>query len=220
MNVSFLLMTSEDDIYYTLSTPQEAEIKIKGSRFIASVFPTPNKEIATAMLENVRSKHYDATHNCFAYMLGKGGAIFRYSDDGEPSGSAGKPIYMAIQKYNISDILVVVTRYFGGTLLGVGGLVKAYNDATDAVLSKCIELDLKKIIHITLPVQIDCNYEEINVVKRLVSEQAVSFTEEYADKIKIIANIHKSQADAFAEKIVTATFARASAKILFDNESF
>ena len=116
---------TEIDKYYTIKAAKRTEIKIKGSKFIGSAIPVNTKEEALNKLQDIRSEFYDATHNCFAWQIGHDKNDFRFSDDGEPSGSAGKPILQAIEKFNISNVLVVVTRFFGGTKLGVGGRITA-----------------------------------------------------------------------------------------------
>lgn len=194
------------DSYWTIENSETAEIKIKGSKFISTAFPAPNKEIALQSLEQIRAKHFAATHNCFAYQIGFDGNEFRYSDDGEPSGSSGKPIFMTIKKFEVSDLIVIVTRYFGGTKLGVGGLVRAYSDAAEEVLGKC----QKKIVHRTQAVKINCRYEDISIIKKLVSEYAISFAEDYTDAVEIIANIPLSKVESFTKNINTATNARAN----------
>lgn len=194
------------DIYYTIEKDESSEIKVKGSKFIGYAAPASTKEKALSFLESIRAKHFDATHNCFAYKLGKDGNEFRYSDDGEPNGTAGKPIFFTFSKFELSDIIVVVTRYFGGTKLGVGGLVRAYSDASEAVLSICT----RKIIHCTAPVKINCEYEDINTVKRLLSIYAVSLEENYTDKIAITAQIYNSQVKQFCEEIYKNTNGKVS----------
>lgn len=115
--------------YLTVRGPGQAEIVIKKSRFIANVAPAPTEEAAWAFIEKVRAAHREATHNCFAF---KAGNAQRMSDDGEPSGTAGRPIFDVIDKQGLSDTVIVVTRYFGGILLGAGGLVRAYSQAAAA----------------------------------------------------------------------------------------
>lgn len=189
------------DVYYTIEKAEIAEIKIKGSKFIGYAAPAPTREAAMEFLESIRAKHFDATHNCYAFKIGKEGNDFRFSDDGEPNGTAGKPILYTFTKFDLSDIIVVVTRYFGGTKLGVGGLVRAYSDASEAVLELC----QKKIIHCTTPVEISCTYENINIVKRLLSQYAISLEEDYTDTIYIIAHIHNSRAQAFCDEMSRVT---------------
>ena len=115
--------------YRTVKQPGEAELVIKRSRFIGRCFPVADEQEALRLLEQVRRQHWDATHNCYAYSVGVSGACARYSDDGEPSGTAGLPMMEALRRSGVTDALVVVTRYFGGILLGAGGLVRAYSAA-------------------------------------------------------------------------------------------
>ena len=116
--------------YKTVYCGGEAEIIEKKSRFIATVQPVKNEEEAIAFIERMKKKYWNATHNCSAYVLGEHFQIQRCSDDGEPSGTAGKPMLDVLLGEEIHDVVVVVTRYFGGTLLGTGGLVRAYSSST------------------------------------------------------------------------------------------
>lgn len=115
--------------YTTVAGRGLAEIIIKKSRFIAHVAPVTSEEEAWAFIEEIRTQHAEATHNCFAF---KAGTVQRMSDDGEPSGTAGRPIFDVLDKQGLSDTVIVVTRYFGGILLGAGGLVRAYSQAAVA----------------------------------------------------------------------------------------
>ncbi|MFO7274286.1 MAG: YigZ family protein [Bacillota bacterium] len=112
--------------YRTVARRAEAEIVIRKSRFIAHVAPVASEEAAWAFINEIRARHADATHNCFAFTVG---SVQRLSDDGEPSGTAGRPIFEVLEKQGLSDTAIVVTRYFGGILLGAGGLVRAYSQA-------------------------------------------------------------------------------------------
>ena len=113
-------MTVSDKIHST-------ELKVKGSKFIASIIHSDNKFIAEKKYQEFKQKYYDASHNCYAYRISEND--FRYSDDGEPSGTAGLPIFKVLENNEIFEALLVVTRYFGGTKLGTGGLARAYSDA-------------------------------------------------------------------------------------------
>lgn len=115
-----------DETYCSVGKQTEAQLKIEGSRFIADVFPVSDEGEVKVDLDQIRKKYFDATHHCFAYVIGAGRNIVRHSDDGEPAGTAGVKILSAIQSKNLSDVLVIVTRYFGGTKLGIGGLGRAY----------------------------------------------------------------------------------------------
>lgn len=126
---------SSSDQYLTITKHAAAEPpKTKGSRFIGECFPVGNAGEALAMVDGVRKREHAATHHCWAYRLGPEGQAWRTNDDGEPSGSAGAPILQEIKGRGLSDCLVIVTRYYGGTKLGVGGLIRAYGEAAAAVL--------------------------------------------------------------------------------------
>jgi len=124
-----------DDAYVTIRTESRVETRVKDSRFIGETFLVNSPDDAAARLDAVRKREFAATHHCYAWQTGCGSArSFKYSDDGEPSGTAGKPIYDVLAGGNLTNTLVVVTRYFGGTKLGTGGLTHAYSDAAKAVL--------------------------------------------------------------------------------------
>jgi uncharacterized YigZ family protein len=125
------------DNYFTIAASAQTEIKIERSRFIGTALPVSSKTVAEEEYHLFQKKYYDATHNCFSYVVGKGlDVVFRFSDDGEPSGTAGKQIYETIQSRKLTDILIVVTRYFGGVKLGTGGLGRAYREAANAALDQ------------------------------------------------------------------------------------
>lgn len=154
------------DFYYTIETEGSAEYKDRGSRFLGYAFPLKNKEDFKTHLQKLKKEHPKAVHHCFAYRLGYDGNNFRVSDDGEPSGTAGKPILGQIDSKNLSDILVVVVRYFGGTLLGVPGLINAYKTVTSLAL-QCSHV-IEKPLEINYTLQF--NYTEINEVMRILKQ--------------------------------------------------
>lgn len=119
----------------TIAEPVQAEIIEKKSRFIGYAAPVETEEEAQAFLQEIRTRHRDATHNCYAYQVGEHNQYQRSSDDGEPSGTAGRPILEVIKGSGLANVIVVVTRYFGGTLLGTGGLVRAYSATAAAALA-------------------------------------------------------------------------------------
>lgn len=123
--------------YQVIKTGGMGEIEEKKSRFIANLKPVSSEEEAIAFIESMKKKYWDARHNCYAYVLGASAKLMRYSDDGEPSGTAGKPMLDVLLAGQFRDIAVVVTRYFGGTLLGTGGLVRAYTQALQTGLENC-----------------------------------------------------------------------------------
>lgn len=142
-------MSANQDFYFTINQTSVAEFKDRGSRFIAYTFPLESVDNFKTHLSALKKEHPKAVHHCFAYRIGLDGNNFRVSDDGEPSGSAGKPILNQIDSKQITNVLVVVVRYFGGTLLGVPGLINAYKTATT--------LSLQTTPIIQKPVEI--NYE-------------------------------------------------------------
>ena len=137
---------SKKDVYKTVKKQSQSLLIEKKSKFIANVKPVDNEDDALAFLNEIRSKYSDATHNVYAYVIDENN-IFRYSDDGEPSGTAGMPVLDAIRKSGIVDVVVVVTRYFGGTLLGTGGLVHTYGASAKQGLIESIFSDVKLWIH-------------------------------------------------------------------------
>lgn len=197
-----------NDTYHTIAMETVGETKVKGSRFIARTRFATTVEEARHQLEEIRKQEYAATHNCYAYIVGvpKKNAQFKYSDDGEPSGTAGKPIYDAINGSKATNLLLVVTRYFGGTKLGTGGLVKAYSEAAVSVLGKSgikenfikdylsVEIDfsiydsLKKVAHRYGAVQIGADFSDRAT---LAYEIRISKTEQF---IVEITELSKGQA--------------------------
>jgi len=163
----------------TIKDFNQDSLKEKGSEFIAIVYPVDNEESAQNYLQSIRKKYYDATHHCFAYRLNSGES--KYSDDGEPKGSAGIRILNSIEHFSLSDVLLVVVRYFGGTKLGVGPLGKAYYNASIAVLSK------SKIISQTLfqLVEIETDFNFINHIHRTMNNFSAIISEsDFTDKAK------------------------------------
>lgn len=124
----------EEDSYRTIVAPAEAVLRERGSRFLAYAYPVEEEDEIKRLLDALRKRHYDATHHCYAWRLGPKGELFRANDDGEPSGTAGKPILGQMLSKEVTDLLVVVVRYFGGTKLGVPGLIAAYRESAAAVL--------------------------------------------------------------------------------------
>ena len=202
--------SSPTDFYYTIQQRERTSIKVRGSEFIATVIPVTSKDQALKELESLRSEFWDATHNCFAYRIGKGGLEFRTSDDGEPSGSAGKPILFVLHKYDVSDILMVITRYYGGTKLGVGGLARAYSDSSSAVLELCVKIP----VYSTKDIKVLCMYEDVDTVRRIIDAYAINSDSEYRDAVEFIARIPESQCEIFMNEIISATSGRAGAMIL------
>jgi len=154
------------DYYFTIESTAVAEFKDRGSRFLAHSFPIRNVTDFKKRLLELKKKHPKAVHHCFAYRIGTDGNNFRMSDDSEPAGTAGKPILGQIDSKNLTDTLIVVIRYFGGTLLGVSGLTNAYKTASSLVL-QCTPI-VQKAIEIKYGLQF--NYTEMNDVMRIIKQ--------------------------------------------------
>ncbi|MDO5638881.1 MAG: YigZ family protein [Neisseria sp.] len=152
--------------YQTIAAPTEAEFKDKGSRFIAFAYPIRTTEEVKARVNALREAHYKARHWCYAYRVGTDGMQFRANDDGEPSGSAGRPILGQIDSAEFTDVLVVVVRYFGGTLLGVPGLINAYKNATAAALAQAQVLEK----NVEQTVFLRCEYPHLNDAIRIAKQ--------------------------------------------------
>lgn len=162
------------DKFNTISSPSEGIYKDKGSKFLSFAIPVKDEEAIKDILETYRKKYHDARHVCYAYMLGEERNDFRANDDGEPSGTAGRPILGQINSFELTNILIIVVRYFGGILLGTGGLVTAYKEAAvDAIRNaKIIE---KTIV---LPLSIHFSYELMSEVSRLIKEFDLKITDQ------------------------------------------
>lgn len=154
------------DYFYTIETSAVAEFKDRGSKFLAYSYPLKDVKEFKTHLQELKKEHPKAAHHCFAYKIGIEGNIFRSSDDGEPSGTAGKPIMGQIESKNLTDTLIIVVRYFGGSLLGVPGLINAYKTAASLVL-QCTPI-VQKAVEIDYELQF--NYTEMNDVMRIVKQ--------------------------------------------------
>ena len=166
----------------------------KRSRFIGQLWPAETEEEALAKIAAVKKEHYDARHNCFAYILRDSGTV-RYSDDGEPQGTAGQPMLAVLQGAGLQNVCCTVTRYFGGVLLGTGGLVRAYTAAAKAAVEDAGIAQRAKWQSVTL----HCPYNLFERVKRLLEEQeAVTESTDYGADITIAALVREDRADAFA----------------------
>ncbi|SRR5260221_2583353 len=154
------------DSYYTIEKPSIAEFKDRGSKFIAYAFPIADVNEFKEKLTAVKKEHPKATHHCFAYRIGTDGNNFRVSDDGEPSGSAGRPILGQIDSRQVTNVLIIVVRYFGGTLLGVPGLINAYKTAASFALQ--VTPAIQKPVLINYRLQFD--YTQMNDVMKIVKQ--------------------------------------------------
>ena len=165
------------DIYRTIQHPSKGLCKEKGSKFLAFAYPVCTQEDISQKLDDLRKQYHDARHHCYAWRLGPEKDRFRVNDDGEPSGSAGKPILGQIQSRDLSDVLVVVVRYFGGTLLGVGGLIRAYRAAASDALEQNTLME-KKVFD---TIKLDFRYEQMNAVMKLIKDHQLEFEDQLFD---------------------------------------
>ncbi len=180
--------------FLTIKEETRAEIVVKKSRFIAEVFYIESKQEAEETIQEIKKREHSAKHHCYAYRVIEEGLVQRMSDDGEPSGTAGSPILTILQGKELVNVLVVVTRYFGGTLLGTGGLVRAYSDATISAITKA---DCKKI-HRGAEISLEINYMDLDSLKHYLNNIGGRIIlSEYKDNVKSIIEIPISYIDDF-----------------------
>ena len=197
-----------DDCFLTIRIPAEIEIKVKGSHFIGRTYLVDTSEKAVAELERIRKKEYSATHNCFAYIVGnkRDDITFKYSDDGEPGGTAGKPIYDVIKGSNLTNILLVVTRYFGGTKLGTGGLVRAYSKTAKLALEKSGVKE--NFITVNFKIEVDFSRYD-NLLKMIHKLGAVQQESDFSDRVTLILEIRQNKAEQLRSAILELSAGKA-----------
>lgn len=187
-----------EDTFKTIEKPSEGLFKDKGSRFISYAFPVNTEEEIRGIVQSIRKEHHSARHHCFAWRIGADKLIFRTNDDGEPSSTAGKPILGQIQSFDLTNILIVVVRYFGGTLLGVSGLINAYRTAAlDAIhQAKIVEKLLEKWL------LIEFDHGTMNEVMKIFKDEKLSQIDPQFDlKCSIKTHIRISESDRIEEKL-------------------
>ncbi len=193
-------MSLFEDTYKTISGNSEGIFKDRGSKFIAYAFPVISEEDVKQHLSKIKKEHHSARHHCFAYRLGHDKSAYRVNDDGEPSGTAGKPIYSQILSHDLTNILIIVVRYFGGTLLGTGGLVNAYRTSAKEAVEN------NKIITKTVNEQyeITFSYPEISPVMKILKEEQVKIISQKSEmNCNIIFTIRKNSAGKIQDKLKT-----------------
>lgn len=185
------------DTYTSILAPSEGLYKESGSRFIAYALPVSSVSEAKSAVDSIRKEHFSARHCCFAYRIGHDGAIWRANDDGEPSGTAGRPILGQIDARGLSDVLVVVVRYFGGVKLGVPGLIRAYRAATSDALDKVPPMTKTA----SEPFRISFPYPVMNDVMKLLKDSALTVRErDFSDGCRIDVDIPLSLREETARK--------------------
>lgn len=187
-----------NDIYKTISGPAEASYKNRGSKFLAFAFHVTAIEEVKGIVEGLRKKYYDATHHCYAFRIGPEGDVSRVNDDGEPSGTAGRPILGQMLSISITDCLVVVIRYFGGTKLGVPGLINAYRMSAAAALEAAaiVEKTVDTIFSVVFP------YVSMNDVMSVVKEfQPLIVSQKFDNLCNLVLAVRLSRAGALEDKL-------------------
>jgi len=184
------------DEYLTISKPSEGLFKDRGSKFIALAFPVTSENEVKEILEKLRNDYHDARHHCYAYMLGPEKNMYRANDDGEPSGTAGKPVLGQIKSFDLTNVLIVVIRYFGGTKLGVSGLIHAYKTAAEEAL-KSAEI-IKKILLDYY--QLKFEYPAMNEIMRILKEENI---EQIDQKFDLSCSITIRFRKADTEKVLS-----------------
>lgn len=188
----------------TIADDATSEVIEKKSRFIANIFYVESLEEAEEKIKQIKKKYYDARHNCFAFNIyNENGNISRFSDDGEPSGTAGAPMLAILNAQNLSNVLVVVTRYFGGILLGTGGLVRAYSEATKQAIENAsiIEKDYGIICNYTVL------YEDLEKIKYYFKQENIKMVDfNYAENVEITIEITEEKYQKILENIENLNF--------------
>ncbi|TCO09201.1 putative YigZ family protein [Natronoflexus pectinivorans] len=178
------------DTYKTLAQPAEGLYKEKGSKFLAFAWPVKSEVEIKDLIDQVKAKYYDARHHCYAWQLGNDGMHFRVNDDGEPSGTAGKPIHGQIKSNEITNVLILVVRYFGGTKLGTSGLIQAYKEAAADAISNGIIVERTVDKHLT----IQFAYENMNDVMRVIKEIEPSIVhQDFNLRCEMVLSIRESK---------------------------
>ena len=192
--------------YDTVYTGGSDEIVEKKSRFIAQVFPVETEEEVLQILEETRKKYWDARHNCYAFVLGAGGEITRCSDDGEPSGTAGRPILEVLTGRRLRNVLVIVTRYFGGTLLGTGGLVRAYSQSAQAGLAASRVITKQAGCLLT----VDTDYNGIGKLQYLAAQSGLAVLDTvYTESVQMKVLVPTGLCGSVQKEITEATSGQA-----------
>ena len=194
---------SASDEFLTIAEPCEITLKVRGSTFIGNVHPVSDRQAAEAILKAREKEYFDATHHCFAYRIGLPPlTVERFSDAGEPSGTAGKPILQAIQGRNLTDCIVIVTRYFGGTKLGTGGLARAYGGTASDLLDRAPILTrvLTQRIHIRF------DYADTSAVMHLIQRCAGKIVEStYDSHSHLTVDVRLREMETFKTELVNCT---------------
>ncbi len=190
-----------EDLYKTIAAPIEVAMRERSSKFLSYIYPVQSEEQIREALEALRKRYFDATHHCYAWRLGPKGEHYRANDDGEPSGTAGKPILGQLLSHELTDCLVVVVRYFGGTKLGVPGLIAAYKESAQQAIeaAEIIEKTVDRAITVHFP------YLTMNDVMRIIKEEQPKVVgQEFDNLCTMHLTIRESRAEILIEKLKKA----------------
>ena len=188
-----------------------SEVVIKKSRFLGTAANVESEEEARALVAAIRKEHYSARHVCYAYSVGETNPALKFSDDGEPGGTAGKPMLDVITNSGISNIVVVVVRYFGGVLLGTGGLVRAYTQAAQ----EAVNAAGKKKICLSSIYEIPLDYADFDKVKYLIENtEGASFDVAYSDKVNLTLTVPERAAEELVAQITEKTAGRSTCQLI------
>ncbi len=186
------------DSYLTIAAPAEAVYKERSSKFLAYAYPVTGEGQIKEILDALHKQYYDATHHCYAWRLGAHAEQFRANDDGEPSGTAGKPILGQLLSNNLTDCLIVVVRYFGGTKLGVSGLIQAYRESAQEVIAASEIVEKTVDTHL----RVDFSYVIMNDIMRIVKEEMPRVEEQVFDNLcSMRLSIRRSRAQRLIDKL-------------------
>jgi uncharacterized YigZ family protein len=195
------------ELYRTIKRPNSAEIVIKKSRFIGHVMPVESEDEAVAFIERIKKEHWSASHNCSAYLIGDKDQFQKASDDGEPSGTAGKPILEVMKHQQMKNVVVVVTRYFGGIMLGAGGLVRAYTDATVEGLAS--GEPIYRVLHQEVLVAVDYTWLG-KIENELRNRQMLMGDTQFTDKVTLVCLPLYAERDRFTAWMTDLTQGQAN----------
>lgn len=184
--------------FCTIDGPAEGNYKEQGSKFLAFAFPVSSEEEIRINIEGLKKKYFDARHHCFAWMLGEDKVKYRAFDDGEPNHSAGDPILGQIRSKNLTNVMVVVVRYFGGVKLGVGGLIQAYKTAAEEALNNAVIIER----YVTERITLHYPYESTTDIMRLVKEFELTIVcQEFQESCVLEAEVKRKSVEAFKSKV-------------------
>ena len=208
---------ADPDRYLSVEDGPETELKVKGSRFLGQVFRLTTTDDARGRVLSLRKQHHSATHHCWALRTGvPESTAERFDDDGEPSGTAGRPILNQLLRLDVHDTLVVVTRYFGGTKLGTGGLARAYGDAAALALDAAP----KRVVLREAKLEVDCGFDDVGAVEACVARAGTDVhrvERAYDPSPKLTLFVRRSRTEEIAAAIVEATAGRATVIRLGDS---